>query len=65
MVAFILRRFLSSIVVLFCVVTITVLLALMMPGGPFDREKELPEHIKQAQLERYKLAGTRWQQYSS
>ena len=65
MVAFILRRFLSSIVVLFCVVTITVLLALMMPGGPIDREKELPEHIKQAQLERYKLAGTRWQQYSS
>ncbi len=65
MLAFILRRLVSSALVLFCVVTITVLLSFTMKGGPFDREKEPPPHIKQALLERYKLGGTTWERYTS
>lgn len=57
MLSFVLRRFISSVVVLFCVVTITFFLARLMPGGPFDKEKEPPAHIKKALLVRYKLDG--------
>jgi oligopeptide transport system permease protein len=65
MLAFILRRLFSSALVLFCVVTITVLLSFTMKGGPFDREKEPPPHIKKALLERYKLGGNTWERYTS
>lgn len=64
MVAFILRRFASLLVVLFCVVTITFLLVRLAPGGPFSRERKIPEHIEKQLLARYKLDGTLWQQYS-
>lgn len=57
MLSFLFRRFFSSLVVLFCVVTITFFLARLMPGGPFDKEKEPPAHIKKALLVRYKLDG--------
>ena len=64
MVAFILRRFASLLVVLFCVVTITFLLVRLAPGGPFSRERKIPEHIEKQLLARYKLDGTLWQQYT-
>ncbi len=63
--SFLLRRFLSSLVVLFSVVTITFFLTRLLPGGPFDKEKEPPPHIKEAQAARYKLKGTLWQQYTA
>ncbi len=65
MPAFILRRLLSSIAVLFCVVTITVLLSFNMKGGPFDKDKKPPPHVTAALLARYKLNGTTWQRYVS
>ncbi len=65
MPAFIIRRFLSSLVVLFCVMTATLFLSFMMKGGPFDREKEPPKHIKEAQLKRYKLDGSVWDRYAA
>ncbi len=65
MLAFILRRLLSSLVVLFCVVSITFFLMRMMKGGPFDKEKEPPPHVKEAMLVRYKLNGSLWQQYTA
>lgn len=65
MFVFILRRLASSLVVLFCVMSATLLLAFMMKGGPFDREKEPPKHIKEAQLKRYKLDGSVWQRYTA
>ncbi|MBL9116596.1 MAG: ABC transporter permease [Verrucomicrobiaceae bacterium] len=65
MVWFIVRRLLSCIVVLFCVASLTFLLARMMKGGPFDRERELPEHLKGHLEEKYKLNGTLWQQYQA
>jgi oligopeptide transport system permease protein len=62
MFTFLLRRLFSSIVVLFFVVSVTFLLTRMQKGGPFDREKEPPAHVK-AELERkYNLGGSVWQQ---
>jgi oligopeptide transport system permease protein len=34
-----------------------------MPGGPFDRERKLPEHIEQELLAKYKLDGPLFEQY--
>lgn len=65
MFAFLIRRLVSSLVVLFCVVTITVLLSFTMKGGPFDREKKPPPHVTEALLARYKLNGSNWQRYVS
>ena len=63
MVAFVFRRFLGLVVVLFCVITITFFLIRLAPGGPFARERKIPPAIEQALLARYKLDGTPWQQY--
>ena len=65
MLAFLLRRLLGSLVVLYCVVTTTVLLSFSMKGGPFDREKKPPPHVTEALLARYKLNGNDWQRYVS
>ncbi|HEX4085319.1 MAG TPA: ABC transporter permease [Chthoniobacteraceae bacterium] len=63
MATFILRRLVSLVFVLFCVVTITFLLIRLAPGGPFDRERKIPRQIEQELLAKYKLDGTLWQQY--
>jgi oligopeptide transport system permease protein len=34
-----------------------------MPGGPFDRERKLPEHIEKQLLAKYKLDGPLLEQY--
>lgn len=65
MPSFLLRRAFSSVIVIFCVISITFVLARITKGGPFDREKEPPPHIKEALLTRYKLNGTLWEQYSA
>ncbi len=62
MPAFILRRFLSSLVVLLFVVSLTFILVRLQKGGPFDREKEPPPHVKKELEERYHLNGPVWQQ---
>lgn len=56
MLAFIARRFLSSIVVLLCVVSITFLLSRAQKGGPFERERMTPE-AKAAKERQYELDG--------
>lgn len=65
MLAFFLRRAFSSVIVIFCVISITFVLARITPGGPFDKEKEPPKHVKEALEKKYKLGGTLWQQYTS
>lgn len=65
MLSFLLRRAISSVIVIFCVITITFVLARITKGGPFDKEKEPPPHIKEALLTRYKLNGTLWDQYTA
>lgn len=49
--------------VLFCVVTLTSVLASLMKGGPFDRERKVPESVKKELEARYNLGGTKWQNY--
>jgi oligopeptide transport system permease protein len=63
MPTFILRRLVSLLFVLFCVVSITFLLIRITPGGPFDRERKIPPQIEHALLAKYKLDGPLWQQY--
>ena len=63
MITFILRRVVSLLFVLFCVITITFFLVKMAPGGPFDRERKIPAQIEKELLAKYKLDGTLWEQY--
>jgi oligopeptide transport system permease protein len=63
MIRFIAKRMLGLAAVLFCVVSITFFLIRLMPGGPFDRERKLPEQIEKALLARYKLDGPILNQY--
>jgi oligopeptide transport system permease protein len=63
MIRFIAKRTVGLVVVLFCVVTITFFLVRLMPGGPFDRERKLPEHIEKQLLAKYKLDGPLFEQY--
>lgn len=64
MLAFIIRRFVSMLLVLFCVVTITFFLIRLAPGGPFDRERKVPKAIEQQLLAKYKLDGPVATQYA-
>ncbi len=64
MLAFVLRRLATMVLVLFCVVSVTFFLIRLAPGGPFDRERALPPAIEAALLAKYKLDGTLWQQYT-
>jgi oligopeptide transport system permease protein len=63
MLRFVAKRVLGLIVILFCVITITFFLIRVMPGGPFDRERKLPEHIEKQLLAKYKLDGPLPEQY--
>jgi oligopeptide transport system permease protein len=63
MATYILRRVISLLCVLFCVVTITFLLIRLAPGGPFDKERKIPPQIEKELLAKYKLDGTLWEQY--
>lgn len=53
--AFIVRRVLWLFVVVFVVSIITFLLMHAVPGGPFDREKQLPDHIMRNLEKKYNL----------
>jgi len=63
MLRFVAKRVLGLIVILFCVITITFFLVRLTPGGPFDRERKLPEHIEKQLLAKYKLDGPLLEQY--
>ncbi len=65
MIAFLVRRLLALLAVLFCVVTITFFLIRISPGGPFDAERKIPPAIEKQLLAKYKLDGPLWQQYTS
>lgn len=65
MLSFLLRRAFSSVIVIFCVISITFVLGRITPGGPFDKEKEPPKHVKEVLEKKYKLNGTLWEQYTS
>ena len=62
MLSFLLRRAFSSILVMFCVVSLAFVLIRSIKGGPFEREKT-PAHIVAAMEAKYQLDGSLWQQY--
>ncbi len=55
MTAYVVRRLIYMLVVLFVVAGITFLLMHAVPGGPFDKEKPLPPQIKANIQKRYHL----------
>jgi len=65
MLTFVLRRFASMLLVLFCVVSATFFLMRSAPGGPFDRERELMPQAKHALEVKFHYDGTPWQQYTA
>lgn len=64
MAVFIFRRFLGMIVVLILVSAITFVLMRTVPGGPFDREKALPEQTIRQLEEKYHLNDPFFLQYT-
>jgi oligopeptide transport system permease protein len=63
MTAYIIRRVLQLIPVLWAVATITFILMHMVPGGPFTQDKQLPQSIMDALDRRYNLDEPLWKQY--
>lgn len=61
---YILKRIFSSLITLWVIVTVTFILAHAIPGGPFDREKQLQPEIRKYIEERYKLNEPLIKQYT-
>ena len=62
-VKFILSRAFTGLFVVFVVITITFFLLRILPGGPFDEEKELPNQIRKNIEAKYNLDEPSWKQY--
>lgn len=58
-----LRSILAGLITVFTVATITFFLLRVVPGGPFDTEKALPEEVKKNIEEKYGLNLPVWKQY--
>lgn len=63
MIAFVAKRFLALVAVLFCVISLTFIAIRISPGGPFDAERKLPPAIEAELLRKYQLDGPLWKQY--
>src|SRR5262245_49176811 len=63
MTAFIIRRILWTIPVLWAVATITFFLMHAVPGGPFDRERPLPPAVQANLDKKYNLDKPLVEQY--
>ena len=55
MLAYAVRRLLSAIPTLFIIITLAFFMMRLAPGGPFDREKQLPPEIEANILRAYNL----------
>ena len=64
MMNYILRRLLYLIGVILVVSVLTFMLMHSVPGGPFDREKTLPDQVIQNLNKRYHLDEPLWKQYT-
>ena len=63
MLAYAVRRLLSAIPTLFIIITIAFFMMRLAPGGPFDREKQLPPEIEANILRAYNLDKPVHEQY--
>jgi len=61
--AFIIRRVLWTIPVIWAIATVTFFLMHAVPGGPFDRDKELPATVRQNLERKYGLDKPLHEQY--
>lgn len=60
---YILRRMVWLVVVLFVIATVSFFLMRFAPGGPFDKERSLPEAIERNLRAKYHLDKPLWAQY--
>jgi oligopeptide transport system permease protein len=60
---YILKRLLSSVLVLLAIITITFLLMHAIPGGPFTSERNVPPAVLKNIEARYRLNDPLWKQY--
>jgi oligopeptide transport system permease protein len=60
---FIVRRLLSIIPTLFVIVTLSFFLIRLAPGGPFSREKKIPQEVLQNILKKYNMDQPLMNQY--
>ncbi len=65
MLTFVVRRFASMILVLFCVVTITFILAQLAPGSPFTTERAIPPAVLEQLAKNYNLNGSILENYAT
>lgn len=63
MLAFLIRRLASMLLVLIAVATLTFFLVRLAPGGPFDRERKIPEAVEKQLKAKYKLDGEEGRQW--
>ncbi len=63
MLAYAVRRLLSAIPTLLIIITIAFFMMRLAPGGPFDREKQLPPEIEANILRAYNLDKPVYEQY--
>ncbi len=64
MARFFIRRMLSLVPTLFIIVTLSFFLIRVAPGGPFNRERDIPEAILQNILKRYHMDEPLMKQYT-
>ena len=60
---FVFRRLLSAIPTLFIIITIAFFMMRAAPGGPFDKERNVPEAIEKNLLAHYNMDQPLWGQY--
>ena len=64
MLKLIFLRFTTGILVVLLVVSLTFILLRILPGGPFDTEKQIPPAIMKNLEKKYKLNEPIWKQYA-
>ncbi len=60
---YLIKRVLLAIVTVFLVITITFFFMHLIPGDPFQSEKEIPAPVRAALMEKYGLNDPLWKQY--
>lgn len=63
MAKYVLRRFISMLVTLFLIATVTFFLMHMIPGQPFEVTRETPESVRKSLEVKHGLDKPLWQQY--
>ena len=63
MIKIIVRRLLESVPVLFIIVTLVFFMIRLAPGGPFDRDKEVPPEVRKQLEAHYNMGVPLHQQY--